>query len=245
MPVLAKVIIPPDPNLWALKVPGAISSASLMQNADEGIESFKSFDKHILLLRDPRDRILSGTLFLPQERKEIYGNKRALQQVLDILIRKEQDPPSVSLLEIISTIMQKSLADVKQKIEDMIRMHHSFIFNFEQSLGEHVKWKYEDLIAGKAGKVEKYLGFNICPPPFEESKYAHVSRSKTSGDWRHWFIPEDVEFFMPLMNDYVKNFKYDLCWDLSSRPCIDPDHVSAYVNRTVKRKQAIENVNFE
>lgn len=216
-----------------------------MQKAEAGLESFKQFDKHILLLRDPRDRIVSGTLFLPQERKEIYGNKRSLQQVLDILYRKEQDPQSVSLLDIIGVILQENLAKTRQIIENLIKRHHSFIFSFEQSLGEHVKWKYEDMIVGKAGNVEKYLGFNICPGPFDENGFDHVSRSKTSGDWRHWFTTEDVAFFAPLMNDYMVNFKYDLCWDLLSCPFIDPDHASAYVNRTVIRKQELQKCNLE
>ncbi|MFP4471197.1 MAG: hypothetical protein ACLFPE_10960 [Bacteroidales bacterium] len=237
-PVLAKVIIPPDPNLYALKVPGANPYDNLMQKAEAGIASFRSFDKHILLLRDPRDRIVSGTLFIPQERQQVYENDEVLNQLLDILHRKEQNPRSVSMLEILCTILQDSPASVWQRITNLIERHHAFIFAFEQSLGKHVKWKYEDMIAGKAEHVEEYLGFKFSGGINSEEKYGHVKRAGMSGDWRHWFTEEDVDFFKPLMATYLERYRYNRSWDLQPNPFIKPEHASGYVFRTVQRKRA-------
>ena len=237
-PVVAKVIIPPDPNLYALKVSGANPSDNLMQKAEAGIKSFGCFDKHILLLRDPRDRIVSGTLFLPQEREQIFEDVTSLKEVLDILHRKEQNPLSVSMLEILCTILQDSCDSVRQRITILIERHHTFIFDFEQSLQKHVKWKYEDMIACKAAHVEKYLGFKLSGGINSEVKYGHVKRAGMAGDWRHWFTEADVDFFRPLMDSYLEKFAYDRSWKLHHKPRINPEHASQYVLRTVQRKRA-------
>ena len=243
-PVLAKVIIPPDPNLYILKVPGAKKSDNLKQKVEIGIESFKCFDKKILLLRDPRDRIVSGTLFLPQERKEIYGNQKQLELVLRIIRQKEKNPRSVSLLKILSTILQKDDASIKNILKSIINRHHNYIFDFEKKVENLVKWKYEDMIVGNDKHIEKYLGIEILPKPPEEKKFDYVARSKSSGDWKHWFTPKDVKFFTALIDKYLQHFRYETKWHLPSQPYIKPEHASEYISRTVKRKKLLQKDNL-
>jgi hypothetical protein len=74
-----------------------------------------------------------------------------------------------------------------------------------------------------------------------------VIRSKSYGNWKDWFTPSDVDFFRPLVIEYMQMFGYHDTWELNSNPYIDPSINSQYVmklieeaNEFLKRKKQME-----
>ena len=70
----------------------------------------------------------------------------------------------------------------------------------------------------------------------ESTGKAKVVRKKAMGDWRHWFTESDVEFFKSAYLPYMALVGIN-CedWTLSSRPVIEPEYSSAYMQRLTQR----------
>lgn len=88
-PVLAKVILGTPEN---------------GHNVD--YRSFLEFEKRIYLIRDPRDWLVSGTLFLIQQEPAVYANDTQLARILSLLKDKESDPHSIALMTIIEEVLR-------------------------------------------------------------------------------------------------------------------------------------------
>src|SRR5438105_8372440 len=67
--------------------------------------SFQHFDKKILLVRDPRDNLVSSMLYLaiqsPVPRPRWSRQGRRYSRFFALLRQKEKDPPSISFLELL------------------------------------------------------------------------------------------------------------------------------------------------
>jgi hypothetical protein len=74
----------------------------------------------------------------------------------------------------------------------------------------------------------------LTPDPIVPAPHDHVTRSKRHGQWRHWFTPEDVASFRPLMEPYLRQYGYSTDWTLAPDPVIRPDEASEYVVRPVR-----------
>ena len=62
-----------------------------------------------------------------------------------------------------------------------------------------------------------------------------VVRSKRSGNWAHWFAPEDVEYYRPIVSDFLDFVGLADDWALAESAEIDPQECSKYVERLVRR----------
>jgi len=65
-------------------------------------ESFSCFDKKILIIRDPRDRLISMLLY--RAWNSFYGDDHKVSKFLELLRKKELRPSSVSVLNILRMI---------------------------------------------------------------------------------------------------------------------------------------------
>src|SRR5262249_15138212 len=56
---------------------------------DVDYSSFDGFTRRVRLVRDPRDWLVSGTLFVIQQNRAVYADDRVLEHVLGLLAAKE------------------------------------------------------------------------------------------------------------------------------------------------------------
>lgn len=191
-------------------------------------DSFFNFQKKLVIYRDPRDWLISEILFAFQEpRLEIYGNAERFEPLFDLLKKKESDPGSVSVCQIL-----KGIVPLQWKANCFVEQTQWQI-EFEKRLrGDSHLVRYEDFIDRKLADLEEYLELSL-PREFSVDGYPHVARTKSYGNWRDWFLEEDVEFFRPVMQPYLEHYGYPLEWRLNSDPVIDPQFCSEYVTRTV------------
>jgi len=215
-----------EPEHRNLHLPDVITTPVLVKSFLGASHVYDHFNKKILIIRDPRDLIISQMLYRPFNiiSKGIITPDEKLDQVLaELLIllqRKEMEPGSVSVKE----------------IRDHLRMN-SINENLEKLIGYYKKkpepflYKYEDFVDGRLKPLNKYLGLKIIKVGDVPEK--RVIRSKSYGNWKDWFTKSDVQFYREIFQNFMKTFGYDDNWELNPTPCIDPALTSEYVKRLI------------
>lgn len=196
--------------------------------------SFRNFDKKIMLVRDPRDSIVSRILYRPCGSKAFRQNEAMVIAFVDALCRKEVDPRSVSLLNLVDLFRNLTGEDWLPRFTAL----YALALDFHHHNSDFAVYKYEDFIAGRYEAIEDYLG--IALPEGEAdvtSQYEHVVRTKAAHDWKNWFTAEDVAFFRPYLASYMRAYSYLDDWTLAAEPRIRPEHSSEYVRRSVELRR--------
>jgi hypothetical protein len=100
--------------------------------------------------------------------------------------------------------------------------------------------RYEDFVDGNLQNIIQYLGgLNLNHQVKVSTEVSRVERRKRHGDWRHWFTPEDVAFFRPLLANAMNALGYSGDWELSGDPVIDSRYCSEYAARLSAERDAM------
>ena len=204
------------------------------------LSSFSSFEKQVMIVRDPRDRLISYLLFSRVWRSSLCHQEREISTFLELLRRKEATPQSVTVRHITAALDQLKIPGDSA---GPAGYHHTFIREPLDFHAEHYRvfvYRYEDLIDGQFALLEKYLRLKLGAPAPANPALNLVARTRGYGGWRDWFTPEDVDFFRPVMQPFLDRYYPDADWELNAQPSITAEHASAFVERTVNRKRAVE-----
>ncbi len=201
-------------------------------------ETFLPFQKQIYLTRDPRDWLVSLTLFMIQQEPSLYGDDAKLSTIIQVLSQKQRRPRSLSCLALLKLLNE--LSDVHQfdTTMDWMRQHYAWLPVFESRLDDYVRLKYEDFVENRLEPIEEHLGFSLRGSGQVPAELAHVPRTLGKGNWADWFTEEDRDFFRPTFQDYMDQYGYADDWHLSAEPRITAEHSVDYVLRTVNRRRA-------
>jgi len=191
---------------------GVFAKVLLKDPDRENYDSFGEFDRKILIVRDPRDRLISNILYKVWD--GFYADERKVKKFIALLEKKERDPKSVSVLRVLALLKKLERHDFwksprpgkfrkKKKSTDFWldtmygrRFHRAAEF-YEKHPG-YFCIKYEDFISGNIEGLEKYLGIRLRGSASVSKEYSRVVRTKKSGGWRNWFLEEDIRFFRSL-----------------------------------------------
>lgn len=203
--------------------------------------SFDGFDKQILLARDPRDRVVSRALYAAYH-ATFYRGDAALAAFLGLLREKEADPRAVSLVELLKTFarLNSDTFSFDDWAADYARHSVRAPLDFHDCHPGLFVCKYEEMVAGRLGALEAYLGLKLREETAVPAEHRRVARTKTSGNWRDWLTPEDVESLRPLLGPYLERYYGEADWELSARPDIPAEFGSGYVLRIVNERRAAE-----
>lgn len=187
------------------------------QTAD--LAEYRHYDRKIWISRDPRDFLVSQSLYRWHREEPPDGSDRArFDEMLERLSHKEADPGSVTFRDLEPVDYFETL----DAVADLWR----------RELGaDWMLFRYEDMIDGSYGPLNAYLGFEVEAEAEVASGLERVVRRKGYGDWRDWFTPADVEYYRSGgLTDYMSTFGYRLDdWRLNDPQVIDPAHGSHYV----------------
>jgi hypothetical protein len=189
--------------------------------------AYDAFTHHVLITRDPRDTLVSQLLYLPLGPQGVRAGPKKLERLLDALRAKEADPAGRPFKDLYETAVE--LTDTGSswdKLLDRFRVAEQLAAKYDCFV-----LRYEDFTDNRLDALSAYLGLDVQPlkPKRVEELNAHVIRSATYGDWQHWFTPNDVEFFRPLLTPYMDAFGYDDDWTLAPSPLIPRETASGYV----------------
>jgi len=225
--VLAKVIITSN-------VPFTVWGENLNTSRVK-LDDFDDFSKKILLIRDPRDRLISGLLYSAQG-LEFRANPKAIESFISLLQKKEQSPCAVSVLDIIQArINSRNLT--LEAWKELWRASLNFFLNFRRTHPDYFNLKYEDFVGGETSELEAFLGFPLIGAAEVQKSHNRVVRTKAYGDWKNWFTDQDIAFFRPLFQPFMREFDYNDIWDLPEQQVILPEHGSDYIKKITEPYQ--------
>jgi hypothetical protein len=198
------------------------------------------YDRKIWMARDPRDAAVSRMLY--RWHKGYRGNEEQYQAHLDLVLKKEQDPRSIPFHVICRYTAHNGWPITTEEVLSEEKIRYQNMADFVKGLGEDwFLFKYEDMVGKNFKGLNDYLGFEVqegAEVP-ESTGKAKVVRKKAIGDWRHWFIEEDVDLFKPPYLPYMELSGYDCYdWTLSEHPVIEPEYSSMYMQRLARIKTA-------
>ena len=197
----------------------------------------ESYDRKIWIARDPRDAAISRMLY--RWHKGHKGQKNQYETHLDLVLKKEKDPASISFAELCRYSghngQPRSIEDVVAEEQVRYDRMHAFVKGLEDNW---FLFKYEDMISGNFESLNEYLGFAVkenAEVPVSTGK-AKVVRKKASGDWRQWYTEQDIELFKPAYRNYMELIGYDLNdWALNEIPVIEPEYSSIYIQNLARK----------
>lgn len=214
--------------------------AKVLLFIDVDYESFERFDKKILIVRDPRDRLISSLLYAVRHSRFCLDNKK-LAAFIEILEKKEKEPRAVPTLDVIKlfNVLNAGAIDsstnlyatIRQPFLDRLLDIQDFAMRWHDSHGDYHLIKYEDFVDSRFDVLEKYLGFTLHCNTTVDKAYSRVERSKSYGSWKNWFLEEDVEYFKPLLWAYMQRYSYGDDWEINPKPYISSEQASNYVRR--------------
>ncbi|MDQ1830520.1 hypothetical protein [Massilia scottii] len=189
------------------------------------------FDKRILLVRDPRDNLVSRLLYMVANTPAMLGDPACLRVFHKLLQRKQQVPGSVSLQQLPpmgkpSDFLASSCAHIQALAA----------FAADAGPGWHIL-RYEDLVAGRLDALAAYLGLAVQAGAEVDPQYQRVARTKGAGDWRHWFSGADVVLLRPLLAPMMAALGYADDWQLAPEQHITPEHSWLYFERLVRERR--------
>jgi hypothetical protein len=203
------------------------------------IHGCASFDEQILVVRDPRDRLVSSLLYQVYN-SEFVGCDAAVTRLVRLLREKEESPETTPLLSIVETFEalagQPSLlpAWTEAYAERGIRQP----LDFHRRRPALFAFRYEDMVADRFAGLEQHLGRALPGSATVDASVARVVRTKQAGGWRNWFTREDIATLRPIMQPYLDRYYPDADWDQVERPHIPREHGSGYVTRIVNERRA-------
>jgi hypothetical protein len=193
------------------------------------------YDRKVWIARDPRDAAISKMLF--RWHKGYFGKKRQYQAHLELVLKKERNPKSISFSEICRYTNHGKWPVTPDELIKKESRRYLRMRDFVKSLGpEWMLFKYEDMVDKKFDALNNYLGFKVKIETEVPKTYGKVVRKKSTGDWRHWFTEEDVELFKPAYLPYMELIGYDCDdWALAPDQTIEPEYSSIYMQSLPKR----------
>jgi hypothetical protein len=220
-----------EPENKNIQPPKAVNSPILIKSFVPVSSMYDDFEKKILIVRDPRDHLISTMLYMPynfvmnEKPRDELAIDQPLGELVKLLKKKEKDPGSVSLRKLLEIL---GMGERKKPFERLIRYYldrpELFVF------------RYEDYVDGHFEKINKYLGLDLKIAETVPEK--RVMRSKTYGNWKDWMTASDVEYYRKAFREYMEMFGYPDDWSLSPVQHIDPALSSQYVERLIRDAKA-------
>jgi hypothetical protein len=194
------------------------------------------FDKSVLIVRDPRDELISRLFYI------LFGyvkdgkvTRDQLTPWLDIVKRKELHPESVSLKDMMGVLNRILNININFQLNDTF---HYFNFIRNQSAdAKSFVLHYEDFISGKTRELESYLGIELTSERSVDELSNRVMRTASFNNWKSFYLQSDLDRFKELHQDKMEKMGYT-DWELSSTPELDPEHGSVYLNRLLDEAEA-------
>jgi len=225
------------PGKYVGEYENAVYKHTYEERKGKSFEVFKEhlnkehYDRKIWMARDPRDAAVSRMLY--RWHRGYQGCKQQFENHLELVLKKEKDPPSVPFSEICRyTGHDTSPRTIAEVIEEE-RHRYQQMIKFVKGLGsDWILYKFEDMVAQKFDVLNDFLGFKVeadasVPSSSGRSK---VIRKTGTGDWRHWFTEEDMELFKPAFLPYMELIGYDCNdWNPDPNPIIEPEFSSVYL----------------
>ena len=197
---------------------------------------YRQFDRIVLIVRDPRDILVSKGLYRVYGGTPLHADLPKLEQYVELLRAKERDPRSVPFMRILGLFASLNGRPfnpdlgIARRLDDVVQ--------FQQGFPACLVYPYEAMVENRFGAVAEFLSLPAqAMTPEVPSSLSRVARSRRAGSWRDWFCPEDVDQYRPLFAAFMRRYGYADDWTLSGAPRIPADEASEYVLRLARERR--------
>jgi hypothetical protein len=197
------------------------------------------FDRIVVIVRDPRDLMISEALYRPFNIARAGRNTSSWDPFLEALQRKEADPASVSFSSIVETfnaIAPNARVTLGQGTGATYYRWIRRLRDRSEKLNVHVL-RYEDFMRGEMQNLEQFLGFPLSENR-DVGEWNRTLRSGAYDNWRRWFTAADVEELKPQLQSTLNEWGYGDDWELDPSPTISTEEASGYVQRIIEEAEA-------
>jgi len=206
------------------------------------VEDFDRFERQVLVVRDPRDRLVSDLLYRGYNAALSADETAAAPlEILRLIRLKEAEPGAVPLLDLLRAYDRLEGAAgaptcwrERYHAQGVLRPLH-----FHHERPRLPVFRYEQLVEGAFGALEAILGIPLGGSAQVPSVLGRVVRSKAYGAWRNWFTRVDVDALRPLLQPYLDRYYPGADWDLAASPRLDPGDGSVYAGRVIDERRAL------
>jgi hypothetical protein len=199
------------------------------------------YNKRIMIVRDPRDVIVSLFLYLLFH-SVVLADLEKYVRLVGAIMAKERYPDRISFLDLVrlrdhleSNVFPRPLLYTLNEMNFMrlvSRSHGAGLFQVN----------YRDIIDRRLGALETYLGFPLSETREVDEKFKRVERTMGYGDWKNWFLAEDVDFFRPRLRKYMDELGLPDDWDVPQRPVLRRENGSEYVMKLARQAGIMDSI---
>lgn len=186
-----------------------------------------SFGRRLMIVRDPRDTVVSRLLWLVATRIGM-ADPVAAQTFLAALREKESAPHSRSVLALydLAAPVAGFGSGYAAKVRDLAFLPLDMLRRFP----DFHRLRYEDFVARRWEPVEAYLGFPLLDSFSLPPRQTRILRTGSAGGWRNWFLPEDTAYFSDSQAEALAALGYRR-EAAAARQVIDPAEATGYIAR--------------
>ncbi len=172
-----------------------------LQYLDENIP-VERFDRIVLIVRDPRDMLVSRLLYGFYEFQQ-HGLPAEYDAACEVLRAKVDDPDSIGVYDLLIRLaeLQGREPAIGAKAERLplrfARRHEPFVL------------KYEDFVDGDLAALEDWLGLELVREIDVGDRLRRVERTRSYGEWPEWFTGDDLARLNQEWARYLDVFGYE------------------------------------
>ena len=197
------------------------------------------FDRVVLIVRDPRDELISRLLYLafPLAQSPSTSSER-LERWAEVLERKEKDPSSISVLDLFDCVTSLFGIQARKQVDDLLRQTRSYGDFVAAVRRDFLIIRYEDFIDRELGELESFLGFGLTADRDVGPDLDRTNRSQSYDNWRRAFVDSDVAALKERFDPVLLRFGYHE-WRLDSVDRLPSGEWSGYVRRLAAEGQRV------
>ncbi len=199
---------------------------------------FQKFDKNILLIRNPLDRIVSYLLYMPYN-GDGYSDDRNAKTYVDLLKKKVENPNSVGIYDIdkcysnIDITKRGSLIQVVKKQSEKIQE----LYQSSDSKNFFVL-KYEDFVQNNLDELSHYLGRKISSDIEVSEKFKRTERSKSFDSYKSFFLDAELQSSLINFESFNQTFGYRsetnaISYDDENSLALSPEMTYIYTTKII------------
>lgn len=191
-----------------------------------------TYDRRLLIVRDPRDVIVSRMLYRIRD-MDLPKKAVHLGHWLAIIRSKQERPRRISMLQMDGFL--RRTPGGKEILSYVVYSYERLQSIMESLPPVHIV-RYEDFVEGHVASSEAYLGLTIDHAVRVDADLSRVSRTHSSGDWRNWFTRSDIAWSNRELGRTLRAFGYPRRRWQPPTARITPEHSIWYVDRILREK---------
>ncbi len=216
----------PEQIATVFEVTGAANTLSKvkLQYLDDPMVDVSRFDKTVLIVRDPRDMLVSRLLYGFYEYQQL-DLPQEYEQACELLRAKVDDPDSVGFYDLLVALdhlkgrSPATGAKAQRRPIEFVRRHSPFVV------------KYEDFVDGNLETLQAWSGMRLVRDIDVGDRLRRVERSKSHGEWPEWFTDDDLRRVNTEWEQYMEFFGYEPVTVSKASKRIPPETSTRYVQR--------------